>query len=131
MKKLAPFILLAVVIMVSGCNDELQTCKDDNTVLLDDMEHVQQDFETEKLTLAQEIIKLKEANVEIQTVAMQSFMKMLTMQIEKDRDIQVKLQAQIDQLQGVNKHLNLRLGDLESKLQALQKPVNKQIATNQ
>jgi chromosome segregation ATPase len=131
MKKLALLVLLAVVLVVSGCNDELKSCKNDNTVLLNDMEQFRQDFETEKLTLEQEIINLKEENIEIQTVAMQSFMKMLTKQIEKDRQTQEKLQAQIDHLEGVNNQLNVRLGDLESKLQALQKPVDKPVAVNQ
>ena len=90
MKKLVPIILIAVLLLISGCNDELQSCKKDNTVLLNDMEQVRQDYESEKLTMEQEIVKLKEENIEIQTVAMKSFMKMLSKQIEKDREIQEK-----------------------------------------
>lgn len=111
-------VLMMSFALIGGCSTkgDLKACRQQNETLQASLAKVEQNLAQEKVTHEADVVKLNAESNKMQTDAMQSITKMLG----KDKELQDKLVAQINDLKGTNAKLEAELKALAQKNAALQ-----------
>ena len=119
MKKILLISLTVSCLAIIGCsNSALTQCQDQNASLKAKISQLEQNLAEEKVAHQKDVEKFKAESIEMQTTAMQSITSMLS----KDKAIQDKLQAQVNDLTQARKALETQVNTLTAEIQQMKTP---------